>query len=360
MKRRLELVVLARTGALPIVIAASVGACGSKSGLLEPGDAGISSGGVPSGGGTTSGGFGGGGGILIGGFGGVGGVGGTGGQPALCEGFAQEQTYEVSLPPEGVPAEPGQICSVSVAQVESGRAALVTLKKLGAGDDLTDAAGFCEIDADLLPRVIGVPFLEVIDATHPELTKMVVTGMTPQAKGWSFQASFPGPLTISPQTFGNVSPGRMTVRVSFELDCSPNGPSKVVHAATDLHVCLDEGEADWVSSGSQCTVCRVIAEMAPSPIVPDGSHDDLPLARALRLRLIELARISNTLVLLAEHDGGEGFEYEWFASDGRIDRLSKDVVAWTLAEGMPAPFIQAAVSGPGALGVASYGFNEAA
>ena len=69
---------------------------------------------------------------------------------------------------------------------------------------------------------------------------------------------------------------------------------------------------------------------------------------------------ANHLVLLAENDGGEGLDYEWLASVGRIDRLAPDVIAWTLQEGDPDPFIQAAVSGPNAAAVASFAFNDRA
>ena len=100
--------------------------------------------------------------------------------------------------------------------------------------------------------------------------------------------------------------------------------------------------------------------MAPSPIVPDKHDDELPLARALRLRVVELARISNKVVLLAENDGGAGLEYEWHPSVGTLERLSPDIVIWTLEEGMPSPFIQAAVYSEDAAAVATYSFNAEA
>jgi hypothetical protein len=100
--------------------------------------------------------------------------------------------------------------------------------------------------------------------------------------------------------------------------------------------------------------------MAPSPILPGSIEDELPLAQALRLRIVELARIANTVVLLAEHDGGSGLDYEWLASVGQVERLAPDVVAWTLAEGQPDPLIQAAVAGPSSVAVASFAFNERA
>jgi hypothetical protein len=165
---------------------------------------------------------------------------------------------------------------------------------------------------------------------------------------------------------------RITVRVSLEISCGAMVPSadasgdastatQVVHAVTDIHLCSDgRRDPEWVSSGSVCTVCRIIAEMAPSPIVPDKAADGLPLARVLRLRIIELARISNTVVLLAENDGGEGLEYEWHASAGTVERLAPDVIVWTLAEGMAAPHVQAAVWSADAAAVASFAFNDEA
>jgi hypothetical protein len=104
-------------------------------------------------------------------------------------------------------------------------------------------------------------------------------------------------------------------------------------------------------------VCRIIAEMAPSPIVPDSTGDPLPLSQVLRLRIVELARVANVVVLLAENDGGAGLEYEWQASAGKIEHLAPDVVAWTLEEGLAAPTIHAAVWGSDAAAVASFAFN---
>src|SRR5439155_10591887 len=94
---------------------------------------------------------------------------------------------------------------------------------------------------------------------------------------------------------------RMTVRTTLELRCTPDTVTRVVHAAMDVHLCVSDRDftaPEWVSAGDQCTVCRIIAEMAPSPIIPDKRSDGLPLARALRLRVVELARVSNAVVLL--------------------------------------------------------------
>jgi hypothetical protein len=150
---------------------------------------------------------------------------------------------------------------------------------------------------------------------------------------------------------------RITVRVSFEAAC-PDAP-QVVHAVTDVHLCdLDDLPVQWVSSGSVCSVCRIIAEMAPSPIVPDARADDLPLARALRLRVVELARVAGTVVLLAENDGGPDVEYEWSASVGAIERLAPDVIALHATADMSNPFVQVAAFASDAAAVASWTFND--
>jgi hypothetical protein len=303
-------------------------------------DAGPSSGagGAMAGGASGSGGaiFGAGGGILIVGSGGTGGLG-----PGQC-------SFTVELPPEGVPADPGEICAASMVPVDSNRAAFVMLQSTGSAP--TD--GTIRIDPALLPLVVGTPTLKVIDATDPALLGVKFDAVTTSPGGFAFKIHWPSPLNLN--TDGMT---RVTVQVSLELSCPPE--TQLVHSATDIHLCrqeLNDG-GDWVSSGQVCSVCRIIAEMAPSPIVPDKANDALPLAQVLRLRIVELARVANVVVLLAENDGGGGLEYEWQASAGKIEHLAPDVVAWTLEEGLDAPSIHAAVWGLDAAAVASFAFN---
>jgi hypothetical protein len=311
-------------------------------------------------GGTTSTGGTGGTGLVID----VPGTGGTvGAAGASCEGFVDqgwggvndslcwsEYDYIVGLPAEGVPGEPGEICSVVTDPVSSNCAARA---KLTMNPDWMGAQGFVELDPSL--EVVGIPMLEVIDATEPGLTNMQFSTVTKQAGGFSFQASWQS------QFYPTPGYSRITVRITLEVSCGPDAGTQIVHAATDIHLCHGEDYgAEWVSSGDRCVVCRVIAEMAPSPIVPDKKADNLPLARALRLRIVELARVSNRVVLLAENDGGEGLDYDWHASSGQVVRLAPDVVLWTLEEGMADPMIQAAVSDENSAAVASFAFNEAA
>jgi len=258
--------------------------------------------------------------------------------------------FTVELPPPGVPAEPGQICAATMTPVDSNRAAHVQLQT--ANGSPGSVKGTIEIASSLLGMVVGTPKVEVIDATDPALLDFAVSDVLPNPSGFGFLGRWPGPVTFRAEGMT-----RITVRVTFEAAC-PDAP-QVVHAVTDVHLCdLDGLAAQWVSSGSVCSVCRIIAEMAPSPIVPGAGADELPLGRVLRLRVVELARVSGTVVLLAENDGGSDVEYEWSASSGAIERLAPDVIALSAVEGVATPFVQVAVFAADAAAVASWAFND--
>jgi len=346
--RSLRLVVRTASGTLPLVVAASVSsgvACGQSE--STNGTHGNADGGVGGGGGRGSGG------VATGGTGLVGPIGGAitipdagpdAGGNGLCNSLCEE--YVVPLPPAGMPVEPGQVCAVEVVPVES-RVALVSLSPSVSPQTV---AGTVAIAPDVV--VVGTPIVEVLDASHPALLSLEVSELLPNAEGgFTFGGSFSEQLPYPDDGYE-----RMTMRVTLDVACE--GGSRQVHSATDVHLCLLGNTASWASSGESCCVCRIIAEMAPSPIVPEKHADDLPLPQALRLRIVELARISNTIVLLAENDGGDGLEYEWVPSAGRLEKLDDDVVAWTLDEGTDYPFIQAAVYGKDAAAVASFAFND--
>jgi hypothetical protein len=136
--------------------------------------------------------------------------------------------------------------------------------------------------------------------------------------------------------------------------------TRVVESFTFIHLCFGDMDLTWVSSGDTCKSCDIIAEMAPSPIVPDASADDLPLARVVRLRITVLARIGGALVLLAENDGGDGVSYAWRPSGGEISELAPDVIVWTPPRDPGPHLIQAAIEGDDGAAVASFTFQEAA
>jgi hypothetical protein len=344
-------------GTLPFVVAASVSAasaCGKSessdetAGNASGGQAGTSNGGAA---GATSGGVSSGGVIFIPDAGpDAGRDSSTGGSGFDCNPNRGCYTMTIDIPAEGMPIEPGQVCAATVEPVESNRAALVTLERSAASLEMV--TGTVAIDPAV--SVLGTPSVEVLDATHPALLSLQLSPLEPSTGGFTFQGSFPAPLGLD-AAYGFE---RMTLRVTLEAAC--DGGSRQVHAVTDVHLCMIENEPAWASSGQSCCVCRIIAEMAPSPIVPDKHSDELPLAQALRLRIVELARIANTIVLFAENDGGEGLDYEWLPSAGRIERLADDIIAWTLDEGTPDPFVQAAVYGKDAAAVASFAFNDRA
>jgi hypothetical protein len=363
--RQLRIVVQKAGGALPLVISAAIvsaPACGESSSSDTAGMGGTSGrptnvGGMAGQGGNAAGQggiviavSGGTGGALLGGSSGsLGDGGGSGdrGEPACPAESVSCFEQVVSIPEPGVPAEPGQICAATLEPVTSNRAALVTFEER-SGDRLL--LGRIAIADELDGLVVGTPTLEVVDTSSSILAGLVFSNFEVADGGFTFQAAAHESLD---QVTGGVS--RVTLRATLAVKCDDD--ERTVHSATDVFFC-DGPTLNWASSGDACCVCRVIAEMAPSPIVPGDVADDLPLARALRLRIVELARVQNTLILLAENDGGAGLDYEWLASVGSVERLAPDVVCWTLAQGQLDPLIQAAVSGPGAAAVASYAFNE--
>ena len=196
-----------------------------------------------------------------------------------------------------MPVEPGQVCAATVEPSRQSR---------GAGD--ARALGSESRNRDGLHQRRRASrswaFRRRGCSTRPA-TRSELSDHRPSAGRWQehISGSFTAPLGLD-ATEGYE---RMTMRVTLEAVC--DGGSRQVHAVTDVHLCLVENQPAWASSGQSCCVCRIIAEMAPSPIVPDKHADELPLAQALRLRIVELARVSNTIVLLAENDGGEGLEY---------------------------------------------------
>jgi hypothetical protein len=70
--------------------------------------------------------------------------------------------------------------------------------------------------------------------------------------------------------------------------------------------------------------------------------------------LVELARVGDSVVLLAENDGGAEVEYDWVAGSGELEKLAPDVVLWTVPRQAGPHHVQAAVFGKLGAAVASY------
>ncbi|MDF2691846.1 MAG: hypothetical protein K0S65_229 [Labilithrix sp.] len=243
-------------------------------------------------------------------------------------------SYIVEIPEAGTPADPGQLCAVP-SPVVSNVAARVTLSDYSSNGET--AKGFIAVAPAVEPTLVGLPKLTVKSPTYPELEEMVVTNLTKVAGGFQFDAQWPKGVPY----WGNV---QMTIETSFTITCADGGTT-TVSALTKLDLCCDDKVGyEWVSSGDACTICEVIAEMAPSPIVSDKTGDDLPLGMVLRLRVVEVARAGRQVLLFADNDAGAGSQYEWRVSEGLLERVSDDVMLWTLPEEMgPAPFGQVAV-----------------
>lgn len=245
-------------------------------------------------------------------------------------------THIVELPPPGVPAEPGQLCAVSEPAASSNTSARVTLDKYSRTDDTV--RGHIAIS----PSVTGIadlPTVSVVSVTDgpPGLESMVASDVVEVPGGYEFKARWTAPLYAS---LG----AQMVVKTSFVIACDDGG-TKTVESITRIDVCSgDDDGIEWVSSGDACTICQVIAEMAPSPIVSDNAGDDLPLGSVLRLRVVEVARAGRQILLFAETDAGTNTKYEWRVSGGTLERIADDVMLWTLPEeDGHAPFGQVAV-----------------
>lgn len=245
-------------------------------------------------------------------------------------------THIVDLPPPGTPAEPGQLCAVSEPAASSNTAARITLDGFSAA--ARTARGHIAISPSIT-GIVGLPNISVesASAVAEGLETMTASDIVEIAGGYEFQARWTEP-------FYPRLGAQMVVKASFVIACD-DGATKTVESITQIDVCsYDEGSVELVSSGDACTICRVIAEMAPSPIVSDNTGDDLPLGSVLRLRVVEVARAGRQVLLFAETDAGPNTKYEWRVSGGTLERIADDVMLWTLpADDGHAPFGQVAV-----------------
>ncbi len=241
--------------------------------------------------------------------------------------------YVVELPPEGAPAEPAQLCAVPDASATSREAARVTLRAFSASS--RTATGLVSVPPELEASVVGVPTLAVIAASDSSLNTMTTKGMTKVAGGFEFDATW--------AEFSGETGERLTIKATLVVACD-DAATTTVESITHLDLCEDFGGLAWVSSGDTCNVCTIIAEMAPSPIVSDKQGDDLPLGRVIRLRVVEVARNGQHVLLFADDDAGSDARYEWRVSQGTLEPIADDVMLWTLpAERIDLCFGQVAV-----------------
>jgi hypothetical protein len=248
------------------------------------------------------------------------------------------------------------VCVDSGGPVDAGWAARVTL----FGQFTPPLEGRIAIGRAFVGRVVGLPTLRVIDASDPGWKDMFfdnVQVVSPSEFKFNFAWANP------PAARDEV---RITIEATFSVQCEGEagtdaGTIRTVQSLSNVIRCTGRGLSSWISSGDICNVCAIIAEMAPTPIVPGRHEDPLPLGEALRLQVKTIARVGRTLVLLAEHDGGgEGHAYAWKASAGELMRIADDVVAWTPPDDSMLELVQVAVESDRAAGVASLRWDRAA
>ena len=268
--------------------------------------------------------------------------------------------FYVEVPEAGTPALVEPICAEDLPPVASGWAARATLGnphvESASGETMAD--GWVEIASELAAHIEGVPELTVIEVDDEYLRPTKLDNVRLEGGKYRFDATWDHALS-RPQNDGTSM--RLIVGVAFDMQCA--GTLRRVESRTVLHLCLESGQINppvtWVSSGDLCNVCAIIAEMAPSPIVPGQREDDMPLARALRLALKTVARIGRTLVLWAEHDGGSGdWDYDWTTTGGKLERVGDDLVAWTPPDGPEPHLLQVAMAGAQAAAVATLRSDE--
>jgi hypothetical protein len=201
------------------------------------------------------------------------------------------------------------------------------------------SSGFLSVSSGLLAALVGDPLLVVSPST------VTLGPLTRTGGGYSF--------VVTSGTSAQIKV-TVTLNVACGADSGVDASLQTVTSTSELELCLaptDAGGAAatsaWRSSGESCLLCcPIVAEMAPTPILSNNRGDDLPLARALRLRIAALAHAGRHVLLVAHNDAGAGAEYEWHVSGGTVEKVADDIVVWTLpeeGEADGAPFGQVAV-----------------
>lgn len=259
--------------------------------------------------------------------------------PAWCPPFAGGlQIVTVPLPPPGVPAEPAPVCMTPGMIVESAMGARITLAIDGSGT----VRGTLTLAPSLVDRVVGEPRVTVVSSGIPGAPPTIGPLAAAGDGTFSFELTFPDGLFIG---FDPLM--LLTLETRFEIDCRGPEPDagmdlRTVSATSFLALCQEDpdGRLVFVSAGEECKTCAIIAEMAPTPIIPSEQPDGLPLQQGMALKLRALARFDGAVVLWAEHgQGTDGAALHWQTSAGELHPLASDVVVWVLPEDTRVPHL---------------------
>lgn len=266
------------------------------------------------------------------------------------------------LPPEGVPAELHQICMRPATDlVQSGWAARLVLEPDPSA--VNRARGYVEIAPELSARVLGTPQLQVV-AQGFQNFRFAAPSLAANGR-YDVSAQWDGGGLGYFESWRHVV---ATIRFDVSCDSAQDGGAgdagsarRSVEARTEMYLCNEREEARWISSGEACHTCAIIAEMAPSPIVPMPRASELPLESVVRLNVRTIAVVGHDLLVYAEHDGGaRDAEYSWHPSAGTLEPLADDVVLWRLPPECTEPqLLQVVVDVNSAVAVASLRFQGA-
>jgi hypothetical protein len=252
--------------------------------------------------------------------------------PNRCEPPSMLSTQLLDFPDPGTPAQLDQVCLAPSPVIS---AAAATLTFTDYDPVFQTARGTITVPNDILGAVVGLPTLH---SPNSAMGQPIVSNLVKVPGGFELDVRWPN---IEPRQELESS---MLLEVDLPIRC-PDGSLAIVTGRTYVARCHGDRAGEFVLAvgGNECTTCTVIAEMAPTPIVSDNRGDDLPLGRVIGLRVRELARFGNRVVLLAENDGGKDTFYEWRISGGEIEHLAADVVLWTVPASETQPFGQVAV-----------------
>ncbi len=238
------------------------------------------------------------------------------------------------------------------AGVASSRVARVTMEWItdSAGHRTGGTRGRIQIAKETAGMVDGLPSVAVVDKTPKDAATPVLSNLRSDADGFLFDVDW---TSGSPDDvcWDGDEPS-WTFQTTLRLLCA--GQEKTVQSSTTVALC-GAGGRTWASSGDPCTECATVCEMAPCPLVPAATDDDLPLASALRLGLRALVRAGDALVLLADHVAKPDLDYAWHVSAGTIESLDNDLALWRLpTSATPPQLAQVAVTGRDLAAVASF------
>jgi hypothetical protein len=257
-----------------------------------------------------------------------------------------------TLPLECIDIDGGADTGMTAVLTEPARVTMDWVRKSGQVDPLA-SVGRIAVVPEIARRVIGLPAVEIVAQVTHSRTQATISNIRADGDGFAFDVAWSEPGPDDGCMYWEWEPA-WTFRTTLRLQCG--GQERSVDSFTVVTLCGWDPPRQWASSGESCDICANVCEMAPSPIVPDVSGDDLPLASALNVTLRPLARVGGTVVLWADHAPREGLSYAWQTTAGTLEQLDCDVVLWrpSLSAPLCEQLVQVAIAGQHLAAVAGF------